>query len=62
MTGAGKVQWDRLILSALRLGILPEAFWQLSIREWQMLTRGKAKSGFERSDLSRLISAFPDKE
>lgn len=56
------IPWGELLQAALRLGLSPADFWALSLREWQLITSGKKASGFGRSDLSRLISAFPDKE
>ena len=55
-------QWGRLLLSAAKLGIRPAEFWQLSLREWQMLMRVRSGSGFSAKDLGRLIEAYPDKE
>lgn len=54
--------WGRLLQAGLRLGLTPEAFWKLSLREWRLITAKKSDSGFGKKDLSRLIAAFPDKE
>lgn len=62
MTGPVSTPWADLVQAALKLGLKPAEFWQLSLREWNAITREKKRSGFRRSDLSRLISAFPDKE
>ena len=37
MTG-GMTPWDEMLRTAARLGVGPEGFWRLSLREWRMLT------------------------
>lgn len=54
--------WAGLMQAALRLGVSPSEFWQLSLREWQLISGAKKASMFRRADLSRLICAFPDQE
>jgi len=53
--------WPALLQLALRMGIAPEAFWRLSLKEWRALASagGEAlgRAGFE--DLAR---RFPDKD
>ena len=56
------INWAALMQSALRLGVPPQAFWALSLREWQLITDTQKKPEFRGSDLSKLISAFPDTE
>lgn len=53
------IPWGGLLGAALRLGISPREFWQLSLREWQALSAVK-KSDFRKADLSQLIDRFPD--
>lgn len=46
---------------AATIGVAPEAFWRLSLREWRMLTqapRGTAPLG--REELARLMEGWPD--
>lgn len=62
MTKNTATPWGGLLQAALRLGVSPYEFWQLSLREWQLISGTRKVSGFRSSDLSRLISAFPDKE
>ena len=53
--------WGEMLRTATRLGIGPEAFWRLSLREWRMLTespRGGASMG--REDFMRMAEAWPD--
>lgn len=48
---------------ALSLGIAPEAFWRLSLKEWRMLTeteRGPAPMA--RGRLDELMGRWPDAE
>ena len=54
--------WARLLQAALRLGLAPDAFWKLSLREWRLITATKSEGGFGKKALSRLLAAFPDKE
>ena len=53
------LNWGALLGAALRIGISPAEFWQLSLREWHALT-GVKKSDFRKADLSALIAKFPD--
>ena len=53
------IEWGSLLGAALRLGISPREFWQLSLREWQALSAVK-KSDFRKADLAGLIARFPD--
>ncbi len=50
-----------MLRTALALGVVPAAFWRLSLAEWRMLTEaapGAAPMG--RSELERLMAAWPD--
>lgn len=50
-----------MMRTAAMLGVAPEGFWRLSLREWRMLTEhttGAAPIG--RSDLKRMTEAWPD--
>lgn len=50
-----------MLRTALALGIAPEAFWRLSVREWRMLTAADGGAApMERSDLERMMEAWPD--
>ena len=53
--------WGEMLRTAARLGVGPEAFWRLSLREWRMLTErpvGWAPMG--RLDFERMAEAWPD--
>ena len=54
--------WQARLQTGLRLGLMPDTFWRLSLREWQALTAPKRAGAFRRADLSALLSAFPDTE
>lgn len=50
-----------MLRTAVALGLAPEAFWRLSVREWRMLTAaetGPAPMG--RGDLETMMEAWPD--
>ncbi|MFC6196580.1 phage tail assembly chaperone [Ponticaulis profundi] len=57
-----RTPWPLMLQAALRMGLSPQAFWQLSLREWQALTLKTKNTGFGRADLSALLSRFPDKD
>lgn len=53
--------WGEMLRLAATMGVAPEAFWRLSLREWRMLTqapRGTARLG--REELARLMEVWPD--
>ncbi|MBU1522345.1 MAG: phage tail assembly chaperone [Alphaproteobacteria bacterium] len=50
-----------MLRAAMRMGVTPEAFWRLSLKEWRMLTaapRGTAPMG--RAGLRKLMEDWPD--
>jgi uncharacterized phage protein (TIGR02216 family) len=50
-----------MLRAAMRMGVTPEAFWRLSLKEWRMLTetpRGTAPMGQAR--LTKLMEDWPD--
>ena len=59
---AGRTQaWGEMLRTAARLGLGPEAFWRLSLREWRMLTeRPGGGLPIGRLDLERMAEAWPD--
>lgn len=53
--------WGEMLRIAAQMGVAPEAFWRLSLKEWRMLTeapRGAAPMG--RTALKRLMEDWPD--
>ena len=60
MTG-GMTPWGEMMQTAARLGVGPEGFWRLSLREWRMLTaRPEGPAPMRREDLRRMAEAWPD--
>lgn len=60
MTGA-VTDWGAMVRLALSLGIEPERFWRLSLREWRMLTaRTSGPAPMQRGELERMAEAWPD--
>lgn len=50
-----------MLRTALALGVAPEAFWRLSVREWRMLTETDGGAGpMGRGDLEAMMEAWPD--
>ena len=53
--------WAAMMRTALALGIAPDAFWRLSVREWRMLTAADAVAApMGRGDLEKMMEAWPD--
>lgn len=53
--------WAGMLRSALALGVVPEAFWRLSLKEWRMLTSQAATTApMVRRELNDLMRASPD--
>ena len=53
--------WGEMMRLASGLGVAPDAFWRLSLKEWRMLTeapRGAAPMG--RSALETMMEDWPD--
>lgn len=59
--------WAPMLRAALAMGIGPEAFWRLSLREWRMLTdvargAGHGLGAMGRGRLDELMGRWPDGE
>jgi len=53
--------WGSMLRVAATLGVGPEAFWRLSLKEWRMLTAPSAAGRrIARRDLDEMIRAWPD--
>ncbi len=53
--------WAEMMQAAVRMGISPEGFWRLSLKEWRMLTvavGGAVPMG--RGDFQRMAERWPD--
>ena len=56
-----RTPWDVMLRTALTLGLRPEGFWRLSLKEWRMLTAAsESQQPMGRGDLERLREAWPD--
>ncbi|WAC61587.1 phage tail assembly chaperone [Brevundimonas sp. SL130] len=50
-----------MLRAAMRMGIAPEAFWRLSLKEWRMLTEApRASPRMGRAGLAKLMEDWPD--
>ncbi len=50
-----------MMRAALALGVGPEAFWRLSVREWRMMTeRPEGVRPMSRDELVKMQEAWPD--
>jgi len=53
--------WGGMLQTAARLGVGPEGFWRMSLREWRMLTARPDEAGPPgRMDFERMVAAWPD--
>jgi uncharacterized phage protein (TIGR02216 family) len=46
--------WAALLAAALRLGLSPDAFWRMSLREWRLVHAASAAPAMSRSELEKL--------
>ncbi|MGD9815051.1 MAG: phage tail assembly chaperone [Hyphomonadaceae bacterium] len=51
--------WARMLRAAAMLGLSPECFWRLGVREWRALTARDADA-LRRTEFEALRRAFPD--
>lgn len=59
---AQRIPWGAMLRHAALLGIPPEAFWRLSLREWLWLARPNAPAKLDEAGLRALAARFPDEE
>ncbi|ADL00577.1 phage tail assembly chaperone [Brevundimonas subvibrioides] len=53
--------WGAMLRTAVALGVSPDRFWRLSLKEWRMLTAvapGAVPMG--RREVEALMTAWPD--
>lgn len=56
-----RTPWGEMMRTASVLGVAPEGFWRLSLKEWRMLTERRAgPAPMGRSDLMRMTETWPD--
>jgi uncharacterized phage protein (TIGR02216 family) len=56
------IDWGGLLRAAARMGVSPEDFWRMSVREWRLMTRGDDVIAMSRADLAELMQAYPDRQ
>ena len=52
--------WGAMLSAASRLGVAPDHFWRLSVRDWRALIAGVAQEILPRAALQALMHRFPD--
>ncbi|MGN6063359.1 MULTISPECIES: phage tail assembly chaperone [Brevundimonas] len=53
--------WGEMMQVAARMGVGPEGFWRLSLKEWRMLTAGPVQAApLGRGELERMQEMWPD--
>ena len=61
MSDAAVTPWTAMLQAAVRMGVAPEAFWRLSLREWGLLVAGPAEAApMGRVEFERLADIWPD--
>lgn len=53
--------WPKLLSTAMSLGLAPDAFWRLSVREWRAIVALQSLSALSRAELEALARAYPDR-
>jgi uncharacterized phage protein (TIGR02216 family) len=54
------MSWASMLRTAVGLGIQPEAFWRLSLKEWRMLTERAPAPAMGRAAMEGLMARWPD--
>lgn len=53
--------WGPMLRTAMAIGVAPEAFWRLSLKEWRMLTTVPAGVvPMARAELEDMMRTWPD--
>ena len=52
--------WSVALRAAARLGLTPEAFWNLSLKEWRLLTKEETGAVLSRAAFDALCVRHPD--
>ena len=57
----GRTPWAAMMRAVAMLGVGPEGFWRLSLREWRMLMeRSDGGAPIGRLDFERMAAGWPD--
>lgn len=54
------MNWSEMMRAAGRLGVSPDAFWRLSLREWRWLTGAGGAAAMTRDEMEQLAERWPD--
>ena len=54
--------WAAMLRAAAGLGVTPEAFWRLSLKEWRALTGREAAPSLSRDGFEALAARWPDRD
>ena len=53
--------WGAMLRAGLAMGLAPEVFWRLSLRDWRMLTEtSRGAAPLSRAEFERMREAWPD--
>ena len=57
------MNWAEMMRAAVEMGVSPQGFWRLSLREWRWLTAGDAGiAPMGRAGLDEMMRRWPDEE
>lgn len=57
------MSWAEMMRAAVAMGMAPQGFWRLSLREWRWLTAGEAgPAPMGRVGLGEMMRRWPDEE
>jgi len=54
------IPWREMLVEGARMGVLPEAFWRLSLKEWRVLTGPVGGPDLGRAAFEALAERWPD--
>jgi uncharacterized phage protein (TIGR02216 family) len=61
MKTAAHFPWAGMMRTAAMLGVGPDAFWRLSLKEWRMLTaRADGTTPLGRGEMGMMMERWPD--
>ena len=54
--------WPHWLRAGAALGLSPEAFWRVSVREWRALVAAPEGAALDRAGFAALAARFPDEK
>jgi hypothetical protein len=54
--------WPQLLAAAARMGMPPDAFWRMSLKEWRLLHAAQHDRAMAHEQLQALAVLYPDNQ